>query len=161
MEPVVGGSHREPPARGVHVDAPALRAERRDAIVRRLEELRRAPGAAATAAAGGAAAPPPGAAAADDEAAAAGDDAAAADAWQATLATRGLAKGGSEGVDWSTQEWEEFFAQELYFTDVSALDYFPDLTLTLDGYTLTLAPADYIFAYEISTGTSSRSASSS
>ena len=30
MEPVVGGSPREAPARGVHVDAPALRAERRD-----------------------------------------------------------------------------------------------------------------------------------
>ena len=77
----------------------SLRAERRDAIVRRLEELRRAR-AAATAAAGGAAAPPPGAAAADDEAAAADDEAAAA-TWQATLATRRLAKGGSEGVDWS------------------------------------------------------------
>ena len=32
VEPVVGGSHREPPAGRVHVHAPALRAERRDGL---------------------------------------------------------------------------------------------------------------------------------
>ena len=83
-----------------------LRAERRDALVRRLEELKvAAPEGAATTPDASSARPEQAASSSLDASLDASDapsDEEEAAEWKASLATRGLAKGGSEGVDWST-----------------------------------------------------------